>query len=129
MKKLGRSELDSMLTQNACEIVFLRRRPERKKRAEATVTRKMICTSSMDILRSELGLRALNYRPEGPKQINEVVHDIVVVWDIIMQDYRNVSMEYCFLVKKIPSAEFEEYYNKTLAPMSTKQKLQFMDSI
>lgn len=129
MKKLGRSELDTMLSQNACEIVFLRRRPERKKRSEATVTRKMICSKSMDILRSELGLRALNYYPEGPKQINEALHDIVVVWDIIMQSYRNVSMEYCYLVKKIPSAEFEEYYNKTLAPMSTKQKLQFMDSI
>lgn len=119
-----------MLTNNVCEIVFLRRRPQRKVRAEATVTRKMICTKSMEILRSEDGLRSLNYRGNFvPYKINAPLHDVAVVWDIIMQDYRNVSMDYCYLVKKIPNEEFWKYYDETLRPMTTEQKIQYMDSV
>lgn len=129
MRKLGRSELETMLTHSACEIVFLRRRPERA--PERPIFRRMLCSNSMNLLNSENGIRSLNFRlPGGPPQIDEVKHNIVVAWDIFMQDYRNISMDKCFLVKEIPDDDsFWEYYNKVLYPMSPQQKMQFMDTV
>lgn len=126
VKKLLRTELQGLLKNNICDIFFLRRRPERAPgRPEF---RQMLCTNSAEILRSENGFRHLNFRQAGPKQINEAIHNIVVTWDIFMQDYRNVSMEYCYLIKSIPADDnFWEFYNKVLYPMSPNEKLRYMD--
>lgn len=128
MKKIGRTELSRLLTNNVCEIVFVRRRPERARgRPE---TRKMICSNSMDLLNSHRGITALNFHlPRGPKMVDERVHNLVVVWDIFMQDYRNVSMESCYLMRKTPANdEFWKYYDEVLVHMEASDKMQFMDS-
>ena len=127
MRKIGRTELDGLLNNNACEIVFLRRRPERAK--GRPIFRRMLCSNSMEILNSENGIRSLNFRLPGPKQVDESKHNLVVTWDIFMQDYRNVSMDACFLVKEISNEEFWDYYNKVLYPMPQSQKMQFMDTM
>jgi hypothetical protein len=128
MRRVRRGELDRLVSQNVCEIFFLRRRPERS--PGRPIFRKMLCSNSMEILRSENGIRSLNFRlPNGPKQINEVYHDIVVVWDIFMQDYRNVSMENCYLIQTIPPEGFWDYYNKVLYVMSANEKMQYMDNL
>lgn len=128
MKRLLRPQLQGLLKNNICDIFFLRRRPERAPgRPEF---RQMLCTNSSEILRSENGIRHLNFRPAGPKQINEAIHNLVVTWDIFMQDYRNVSMEYCYLIKSIPADDtFWEYYNNVLYPMSPNEKLRYMDLV
>ena len=89
----------------------------------------MICSNCNEILKSENGYRSLNFRPPGgPKQINEALHNVVVVWDIIMQDYRNVSVDDCYLVNEMEPDEFWKYYNEKLLPMSVGEKMQYMDT-
>lgn len=129
MRRIKRSEFKRLMNSNVCEIFFLRRRPERS--PGRPLFRQMICTNSREILRSENGIRSLNFKPPtGPPQINESKHNIVVSWDIIMQDYRNVSMENCYLIQTIPADDrFWQYYNDVLLKMSGNEKLRYMDGV
>lgn len=128
MRKVGRTELDRTLANNVCEIFFIRRRPERA--PHRPEFRRMVCSNCSEVLNSENGIRSLNFRrPRGPKKLDERFHNIVVVWDIFMQDYRNVSMEYCYIVQTIPPEGFWEYYNKVLYPMSPSEKMHYMDNL
>jgi hypothetical protein len=61
-------------------------------------------------------------------QINEALQNICVVWDIMMQDYRNVAMDSCTLIQQIPAADWWEYFNENIYPMAPEQKLSFMNS-
>ena len=128
-RQIQRGELDMLLRSNACEIVFVRRRPERAPGRPSV--RRMICTNSQNILASDNGIRSLNYHPPvTPRRLNEAKHNIVVVWDIFMQDYRNVSMDSCYLRQTIPDDDtFWKYYNDALYIMTSAQKMNFMDSI
>jgi hypothetical protein len=85
----------------------------------------------MALLDSLNGRTSLGYRPpKGPKKINEAKHNVVVVWDILMQDYRNVSMDKCFLVNQFPADDtFWKYFNDNIYIMSAGQKENFMETI
>lgn len=123
--KLLRSQLEALLRNNVCEIRFVRRHqvPTRPP------TRRMICTKSSNILNSVDGRTKLNYRlPIHPMQVDPIRDNLVVVWDILMQDYRNVSMEECVMIRQIPESEFWEYYNNELYPMSAQDKINLMNS-
>lgn len=126
---VNRGELANLLTSNACEIIFVRRRPERA--PHRPEIRRMLCSNSMNLLNSINGIRSLNFRlPRGPKKIDEIKHNVVVVWDIMMQDYRNVSMDQCHLRQTVPDDDtFWKYYGDVLLPMSADKKMNFMDSI
>ena len=129
MRKIRRAELRSLLTRNACEIFFIRRRPERA--PGRPYFRNMLCSNSMQLLRSENGIRNLNFRsPRGPKKVDERKHNLLVVWDIFMQDYRNVSMDDCYVIQTIPHDDtFWKYYNDVLLKMGSSEKLRYMDSL
>jgi len=120
-----RTTLDSLLLTKVCEVRFVRRRP----RSGDGPTRRMLCTKSYEILNSVNGRTTLNYRPpSGPVQVNEVRDNLIVVWDILMQDYRAISMSSCDLIQDIPAVEFWEYFNENIYPMSPAQKFSFMNS-
>lgn len=128
-RQINRSELKTLLQNNVCEIVFVRRRPERAPgRPEI---RRMLCTISENVFMSENAIRSLNFRrPKTGRRLDEAKHNIVVVWDIFMQDYRNVSMDTCYLRQTIPDDDtFWKYYNDALLTMSAQQKMNFMDSV
>lgn len=129
-RKIGRGELKNLVSSNVCEILFHRRTPERTSIPPRSEWRRMLCTNSIQILNSTNGKISLNFRfPRTPKRIDEVKHNMVVVWDIIMQDYRNVSMDECYLIQTIPGDEtFWKYYNEVLYTMSGPQKMNFMDT-
>lgn len=116
-----------MLNRHVCDILIVRRRPERA--PGRPLLRQMLCTNSMDILRSENGLRVLNYRGSFiPKKVDERKHNLVVTWDIMMQDYRNVNMDECYLMQKIPADDtFWEYFNESILPLSPSEKMRYMD--
>ena len=121
--------MDLLLRSHVCEIVFVRRRPERAPgRPEI---RRMICTNSQWLLTSDNGVKSLNYHPpKTARRLDQAKHDIVVVWDIFMQDYRNVSMDTCYLRQTIPDDDtFWKYYNDALYRMTPMQKMNFMDSV
>ena len=122
---IERVTLDSLLLKNVCEIRFVRRRP----RAGDGPTRRMLCTKSYELLNSVNGRTTLNYAPpRGPKKINEAAENVLVVWDILMQDYRTINMNSCDLIQQIPDNEFWEYFNENIYPMSPEQKFNFMNS-
>jgi hypothetical protein len=122
---IQRVALDSLLLKNVCEVRFVRRRPG----AGDGPTRRMLCTKSYELLTSVNGRVTLNYAPpKGPKKINEAAENVLVVWDILMQDYRTISMNSCDLIQQIPDKEFWEYFNENIYPMSPEQKFNFMNS-
>jgi len=126
---IGRAELKNLIASNVCEIVFVRRRPERA--PNRPEIRRMLCTMDYNLLTSYNGKISLNFRlPRTGRRIDEVKHNIVVVWDIFMQDYRNVSMDQCHIRQIIPGDDtFWKYYNQALLKMTPDQKMQFMDSV
>lgn len=124
--RVQRSTLDSILLNNVCEVRFVRR----NSKPGAPPTRRILCTKSHALLTSTNGRITLNYRPpSNPPQINEAAENLITVWDIIMQDYRNINMDQCELIQQIPSGEeFWEYFNESIYPMSVEQKLNFLNS-
>jgi len=130
MRKVNRLELASLLSNNVCEILFVRRRPERTQHRNKLICR-MLCCNSNSLLNSLNGRVSLGFRPpKGPKKIDEVKHNVVVVWDIFMQDYRNVSMDACFLVNQFPADDsFWKYFNDNLYNMTADQKENFRNTI
>ncbi len=122
---IQRAALDSLLLNNVCEIRFVRRRP----RAGDGPTRRMLCTKSYKLLNSVNGRTTLNYAPpKGPTKINEAAENVLVVWDVLMQSYRTISMSSCDLIQQIPTNDFWEYFNENIYPMSPEQKYNFMNS-
>jgi len=59
---------------------------------------------------------------------NPETKNLLLVWDIFMQDWRMVNMDACDLVNTIPENEFWNYFNNTLLKMSPQQKMTYMDS-
>ena len=117
--------LNNLLSQYVCEIVFARRRPK----ANKPPFRRMLCTLDDKILNSTNGRLSLNYRPPGgAPSYNPESKNLLLVWDIFMQDWRMVSMENCDIVNTIPGNDFWNYFNNTLLKMSPEQKITYMDS-
>lgn len=118
---MDRNRLENLLSDNILIISFFRRT------YPVGRVRRMICTKS-DILTSFQGRVNLNYRP--PKHsptINQKEHNIVIVWDILCQDYRWVPCESVNIIEVIPKNEFWNYYNNALLPMSKRDKIAFMN--
>ena len=129
---IQRAELKSLLQNNVCEIIFVRRRPERAPVPPRAEIRRMLCTNSFKLLTSyNAKLSFTNFSlPRTGRRIDEVKHNIVCVWDIFWQDYRNVSMDMCHLRQTIPDDDtFWKYYNDKLLTMKPDVKLHWMDSV
>jgi hypothetical protein len=82
----------------------------------------------MALLNSPQGRVALNFRPAFKRQkYNLDVKNLVLAWDIFMQDYRLISMNACELITAIPTSGFWKYFNARLALMTPKTKMDFMN--
>ena len=121
-----RSTLDSLLLNNVCDIRF----PRKSVKSGQTATRRMLCTKSQTLLNSVNGRLSLNYfAAKGPPHSYLGPDNLVVAWDILMQDYRNINMNQCDLISEIPAnEEFWVYFNESVYPMSAQQKFNFMNS-
>lgn len=120
------AELESLLLTNVLDIRFTREKvvPGR------SGTRRMLCTKSYDLLNSTNGRIVLNYSPpRGNKKYSENKTGTLVVWDILMQDYRKFSASSAVVLKQIPgNDEFWAYFKESVYPLTTEQKITFMDS-
>jgi len=123
--KVSRATLKNLLLSNVVEIKFMRKRP----RPGAPLTRRMLCTNSLALLNSPEGRIALNYRRAiyNPKY-NPEAKNLIITWDVLMQDYRCINMIACDMINLIPVKQFWPFFNNKLALMSAQQKLRFMDS-
>ena len=86
--KVSQASLKNLLLNNVAEIKFVRRRAK----PGAAATRRMLCTSSLSLLNSTEGRLALNYRRAiNTPKFNPNIKNLVITWDIFMQDYRCIN--------------------------------------
>ena len=118
--------LEPLLLNNVVDLRFVRRIPIGNK----PMTRRMLCTKSYSLLNSTNGRVVLNYKPPTHnKQFNERIKNALIVWDILMQDYRVVSCESVDVIRTIPAnEEFWTFFNKEIYILNTEQKIVFMES-
>jgi len=120
--------LAQVCEKNVVELKFVRRNKMR-----IPSTRRMLCTLDSTLLNSTLGKEILNFKPPrfAPKY-NAATRGLLVVWDIIMQDWRAVPADSCEIVVRIDTStnnqkNFWDYYDKVLRKMTASQKKSFMD--
>jgi hypothetical protein len=112
--------------QNVVELRFSRRNKLRYRPA-----RRMLCTLDGKLLNSTEGKKILNFRPPrfAPPYDAEA-KGLLTVWDIIMQDWRNIPVAAVDVIMAVPTKnqkDFWEYFNKVIGKMSASQKAAFMD--
>jgi hypothetical protein len=90
----------------------------------------MVCTNANQLLLSSNGRLTLNYSPpKGAPRHDQNQSNTVIVWDVLMQDYRVVNCQSCDLIATVPANEqFWDYFRQDLLPMTASQKTAFMDS-
>lgn len=126
--RIAASTLKALLESNVLEIKFTRR----VKKPGAPPTRRMLCTNSAVILKSNAGKRSLNYKPpSGPPKFNSTSKNIVIAWDIFKQEYRSISADNCVLISQMPVSgdgrDFWEYFNNSIHPMTVQEKTSFFN--
>jgi hypothetical protein len=125
--KLSINGLKKLCLENLVEIRFDRRRPS----GYQFPHRRMLCTLDPVILNSELGIKILNFKkPTASPPYNAFSKNLLTVWDIIMQDWRNIPVENSNVIATVPTQpqeKFWEYFNKVISKMSSKQKANFIN--
>ena len=120
MPKIDLPSLKQILQKNVGVIRFSTRRSR-------TPVRTMLCTLDMDILNSVNGRITFNFKPPvNPPKYRPEPKNLLLVWDILMQDWRMVSMDDCEIVQTIAEDDFWEYFNKNIYKMTLLDKMQFM---
>lgn len=127
---ISRENLKALARSHVCEIKFRRRNPVARK----PLFRRMLCTTSPKLLNSLDGRLTLNFRPTtSPPYRNPAYnpdrYNLIIVWDILMQDYRAVNMSYCNLIARIPATDdFWNYFKQNLMKLTSSQKMAWMNS-
>lgn len=126
--KIGADTLRVLLENNVLEIKFNRRIKSKNK----PPTRRMLCTNSRVLLESSAGRKTLRFeKAYSPPSYNPRAKNLVIAWDILKQDYRAINMDSCVLISKFPvdgdGAEFWQYFNDKIYPMSAEQKEAFFN--
>ena len=117
--------LRGLLLNNVAEIRFVRKRPK----PGSASTRRMICTNSGSLLNSLDGRVTLNYKPpKGRKHYDEQKSNVLITWDVFMQNYRTINAAQCDLITTIPENQFWDYFNQNLYVLSPAEKVGFMNS-
>lgn len=126
--RLGRSALAQLLMTNVVELRFKRR----IEKAGFGDYRRMLCTNDRGLLMSQLGRNILNFEPATqPPKFNPAQKNLIITWDIFMQNYRCINcndVEVVAVINTSPNAtEWWKYFNESIAPMPAGQKAQFMN--
>jgi hypothetical protein len=127
--RLGRTALWTLLQTNAAELRFRRRIPK----SGFGNYRRMLCTNDKTLLLSAPGKNVLNYVvPTGSLKYDPASKNLVVAWDIFLQNYRMINcndVEVIAVIKTSPdSAEFWKYFYANLVNMSGRHKAEFINT-
>jgi hypothetical protein len=126
MNKLTLNGLKSLCETHLVELKFIRR----NKTSSNIPTRRMICTRDMRILNSEIGKMTFNFTvPSKAAAYNTTSKNLLTVFDIIFQDWRNIPVENTMVVMAVPTnpqKPFWEYFDKVLRNMTKKEKQNFI---
>lgn len=123
---MSSDELQRILLANVAEVKFNRRRPK----PGSPPTRRILCTNNAELLRSPNGLLVLHYEAARKlPEFNPREKNLVITWDIFMQDYRCINADSATIIRTIPANEqFWAYFNEHLLAMTPTQKLAFINS-
>jgi hypothetical protein len=126
MNKLSLGGLKSLCETHLVELKFIRR----NKTSLNIPTRRMLCTRDMRILNSELGKITFNFiPPSSTPAYNATSKNLLTVFDIIFQDWRNIPVENTMVIMAIPTNPqkiFWEYFDRVLRKMTKKEKQNFI---
>ena len=118
--------LIALCQNNVVELKFVRRTKFR-----IPPTRRMLCTLNERLLNSAEGKKILKFKPRlHPPPYNAVAKGLATVWDILMQDWRNVStesVEVVSVVDIVPQKKFWEFFDGVLKHFTPAQKKSFME--
>lgn len=137
---VNRTTLRNILENNVCEIKFLRKR----EKPNHPLFRRMLCTRAVEnifnknrnFLDSPAGINILHFKkpPSYPRKRLGMTYNweeksnLLMVWDIFMQNWRVINVQTCNLIWSIPADEnFWYYFNTALSKMTAQQKLEFQD--
>jgi len=124
--RLSLGGLEQLCRENVVEVKFTRRHPKGN-----STTRRMLATCDFSLLESKEGLAILNYKiPINPPAYDARSRGLLPVWDIFMQDHRNIPANACEVISTVPTKpveEFWKYFNEILSKMSGNQKAAFME--
>lgn len=117
--------LYSLCSKNIVELKFVRRN-----KYVSPTTRRMLATIDGRLLRSTFGTNTLGYKkPKNPPPYNAKSKGLCTLWDILMQDWRNVpteSVEVVSIVSTTPMKSFLDWFENVIKPMSPSGKINFM---
>jgi hypothetical protein len=130
--QLSQSGLRQLLVNAIIEVRFKRRHLKEG----AGPWRRMLCTNNIRVLKSLPGRMSLLYKnPKGHHlPYSPQVYNLVVAWDILQIDYRQISLDDYDIVTIIPTRNQQEldkwwvYFNEQLLHMSPEDKLKFMQN-
>lgn len=124
--KLSLTGLGQLCNDNLVELKFNRR----LKFQGSPNTRRMLATLDSQLLNSTMGKEILNFKP--PTQTasyNAASKNLLTVWDILFQDWRNIPVESAIVITAIPTKpqeKFWEYFDSVIRKMTAQQKAHFM---
>lgn len=127
--RLGQAALKILLQTNVAELRFLRR----MEKPGFGSFRRMLCTNDKTLLMSEPGRRVLRFvRHNGTLRYDPASKNLVVAWDIFMQNYRMINcndVEVIAIIKSSPDPmPFWRFFYDSIIQMSAVQKARFMNT-
>jgi hypothetical protein len=127
MNRLTLSGLKALCETHLVELKFIRR----IKNVGNLPTRRMLCTRDMRILNSDIGKTVFNFIvPSKSPPYDATTKNLLTVFDIIFQDWRNIPVESVMVVMAIPTnpqKTFWEYFDRVLRKMTKTQKQTFIN--
>ena len=124
---LSPAALHQVLESGVVEIKFVRRNPK----PGGVTTRRMLASLSIPILDSEAGRTVFRFTPpSGPSAYNATEKNLVMGFDIFIQNWRAIPADSTEIVRILPTEpeEFWAYFYENLAKMTADQKAAFMNS-
>lgn len=93
--------------------------------------RRILCTRDRLLLNSDLSKEVFNFEPPTqPHPYDAASKGLVTVFDILMQDWRNLPADQCEVIMAVPTTpqnRFWQFFDKKIRNMSAGQKQQFME--
>jgi hypothetical protein len=121
--------LRKICQQSVVELKFIRRIPK----IGMPPFRRMLCTLNVPLLNGDIGKNILNFiRPTNNPPYNAEEKGLVVVWDILMQNWRAIPAASCEIAvvyklsTKADQAKFFKFFDTVIGKMNEAQKRSFM---
>jgi hypothetical protein len=125
---LSATGLAQLLKEHVVELRFKRR----NKKEGFNEKRRMLCTNDALLLNSEAGKKILNFKlPTEQRKYNPLSKNLVLTFDIFMQNYRMISIEQCDVVAVIstrPPDKWWLYFDKKVRSLTAAEKLLFINN-